>query len=308
LRGGRGAVILLAMSGLTTSRREALWIVTAAGLGAMGCQDDEGSAPNGGGASGSPGVAGSSSEGGEPGNNTAGAPSGGSKAQAGGGGSAGTTSEAGGGGDPAGPGGAGGAGGSEAGAGGEAGGGVECAEKPQQTLGPFPNKSQLERSDIRSGQAGAALRLRMRVASVFGCLPVPGATVELWQCNAAGDYSEYVDFGTADQNWLRGFQVTDGSGVVEFVTIYPGWYPGRSVHVHIRVKRTGRPDFVSQLYFDDVFSDGVLGQAPYTSHAGTRPRNEQDGIFVGDGGPQLMLDVQSKGSELQASFDVNVPA
>jgi protocatechuate 3,4-dioxygenase beta subunit len=196
-----------------------------------------------------------------------------------------------------------------AGEGGNAGPG-ECSLKPEQTLGPYPNKSSLNRSDVRAGQAGATLRLQLRVLSLPECLPVPDATVELWQCNALGEYSEYSAFDTADQSWLRGFQLTSATGVVEFITIYPGWYPGRSVHLHFRVRRAGFADFTSQLYFDDALSDAVLANAPYTSHAGTRPRNEQDGIFAADGGNQLLLSVEQGqvGAELQASFDIAVSA
>jgi protocatechuate 3,4-dioxygenase beta subunit len=198
-------------------------------------------------------------------------------------------------------------GGGNGGAGGEAGGPptAECTTKPEQTLGPYPNKANLNRSDIRSGQAGTVLRLKLRVLTSILCMPISGASVELWQCNALGDYSEYSDFGTADQNWLRGFQITNASGVVEFVTIYPGWYPGRSVHVHFRIKRQGHADFVSQLYFDDSMTDQVLAQAPYTGHPGTRPRNEDDGIFV-DGGSELTLDVKTVGQALSATFELGI--
>lgn len=298
-----------------STRREALILFTATGFSAMGCGDGDVSP---GGAAGSSGQATGGKGGGSGGSPTSsagaageasgGAPSDGGQGPNGeagepGGAEGGAPGEGGGGPGPSG-GGQGPTG--EGGAGGE--GAPECMLKPEQTLGPFPNKSQLNRSDIRAGQAGAAFRLRLRVLSVFGCVPVAGATVELWQCNSQGDYSEYSDFNTADQNWLRGYQVTNDAGVVEFVTIYPGWYPGRSVHVHFRVKRQGRADFASQLYFDDAFSDVVLAQAPYTSHTGTRPTNPQDSIFVADGGNQLILAVTESLTELRATFDIGIPA
>ena len=155
------------------------------------------------------------------------------------------------------------------------GGAPQCVLRPEQTLGPFPNRSDLNRSDVRADQQGAPLRLELVVYRTGACTPVENAIVELWQCSAAGDYSEYSNFGTADQNWLRGYQVTGADGSVEFVTIYPGWYPGRSVHIHIRVRAEGQT-FVSQLY---------------------------DGIFQG-GGTELMLDVVEQAGEYVATFDV----
>lgn len=279
-----------------SSRREAILFLGATSLQLASCSDD---------------AAGSV-------DNSAGAASGGqaSAGASGGGRAGGANGVSGGGATAAEGGGAAGAGGSadggtpsSAGAAGDAGASAdpECVAKPAQTLGPFPNKANLNRSDIRAGRAGAALRLRLRVSTVFGCIPVSGAIVELWQCDALGNYSEYSNFGTADQNWLRGFQLTDASGSVEFLTIYPGWYPGRSVHLHFRIRREGRADFASQLYFDDELSDVVLAQAPYTGHTGKRPRNVDDGIFSA-GGSELLLSIEPAGGELLATFDIGLPA
>ncbi|HVJ19206.1 MAG TPA: intradiol ring-cleavage dioxygenase [Polyangiaceae bacterium] len=180
----------------------------------------------------------------------------------------------------------------------------QCVLRPAQTIGPYPNKAELERSDIRAGQEGALLRLGLRVLAVGACTPVVGATVDVWQCNASGNYSEYDAFGTADQNWLRGFQLTGEDGSVEFSTIYPGWYPGRTVHIHFRV-RTATADFVSQLYFDDALSDEVLQASPYSAHTGVRARNANDGIFA-VGGAELVLNVAAEGAEYRATYDVGL--
>jgi hypothetical protein len=317
LRIRRIARTIVGMKREQPTRREALLIIGATGAELVACGSDAGPDPvNSSGAtsagtsatagvSGTGGNGASSGAGGSGGRAGAGAPSMGGQSGAGTVGGEGGTGEAG-------RGGAGGAGGADdvagaGGVGGDAGGApsAECTTKPAQTLGPYPNKENLNRSDIRSGQAGKVLRLKLRVLTSVLCMPISGATVELWQCNALGDYSEYSDFGTADQNWLRGFQVTNAAGIVEFVSIYPGWYPGRSVHLHFRIKRQGKPDFTSQLYFDDATSDQVLSQAPYTGHPGVRPRNEDDGIFL-DGGSELMLDVKAVGQELSATFELGV--
>jgi hypothetical protein len=302
------------LRGMQPTRRDALLIIGATGAQLVACGSDGASelTPGAGGiAAGAPGMAGAGALGGNAysagGADAAGRATGGA-ATAGGPAAGGPTTgglAGAGGSDDVGPGGA--AGSDNPGSGGSGGdpGAFECTTKPEQTLGPYPNKVDLNRSDIRAGQQGAVLRLRLRVLTSVLCMPISGATVELWQCNALGDYSEYSDFGTADQNWLRGFQLTNAAGVVDFVTIYPGWYPGRAVHVHFRIKRAGKPDFASQLYFKDALTDVVLARAPYSGHAGTRPRNEDDGIFL-DGGSDLMLDVKTVGQEYSATFVLGV--
>jgi protocatechuate 3,4-dioxygenase beta subunit len=153
---------------------------------------------------------------------------------------------------------------------------------------------QLERSDIRSDpgdnnlvKPGVPLRVVIRVGSKNGaeCLPMKGAVVNAWQCDAAGQYASYDSLGTAMNQFLRGYQLTDGSGVVEFQTIYPGSYPGRSVHVHFSVRMNPSisfPDgaFVGQLYFPDEVTDDVLMRPPYNS-AG-RLKNAQDAFYQDD--------------------------
>jgi protocatechuate 3,4-dioxygenase beta subunit len=109
--------------------------------------------------------------------------------------------------------------------------------------------------------------------------------VNAWQCDAAGQYASYASLGTARNQFLRGYQVTDGSGVVEFATIYPGSYAGRAVHFHFSVRMSpsqSYPDgaFVGQIYFPDAVTDEVLMQAPYSS-AG-RINNAQDSFYRDD--------------------------
>jgi protocatechuate 3,4-dioxygenase beta subunit len=283
------------------SRRETLMLLGAAGINLVGCGTDgepaEGSKGSGEAGAGAGGK--SAGDGGAGGRIDGGGPSGSDE------GGAGMKTA---GGEPAvgGSGAEGGEGGqvSSAGQAGAGGAGPQCVVRPSQTIGPFPNKAELDRSDVRGGQPGTPLRLALRVLSASTCAPVAGAIVDIWQCNAAGDYSEYSAFGTADQNWLRGFQTTDDEGAVTFLTIYPGWYPGRSVHIHFRV-RAGAQTFVSQLYFDDAVSDVALAEAPYTEHAGVRTLNSGDGIFS-SGGAELTLEVVKQGAEYVSSFDVGL--
>ena len=195
-----------------------------------------------------------------------------------------------------------------------------CVVTPAQTEGPYFVDEKLNRADIRSDpgtgkvSAGAPLDLEIRVYRVASgaCTPYPNAMVDIWQCDAMGIYSDVRDmngfFNTAGQKFLRGHQLTDATGLAKFTTVYPGWYQGRTVHIHFKVRsstgaRAG--EFTSQLYFDDAVSDKVFAQAPYNTKTGNRTRNERDGIF-GQGGRQLMLAVAESAAGYKASFDIGL--
>ena len=114
---------------------------------------------------------------------------------------------------------------------------------------------------------------------------------------------------TTGQTFLRGHQVTDANGNVQFTTIYPGWYPGRAVHIHFKVRSAAGSsaayEFTSQFYFDERMTDRVHARAPYSTHTGQRMRNESDGIFR-DGGAQLTLPVTERGQGYAAGFTVGM--
>lgn len=177
-----------------------------------------------------------------------------------------------------------------------------CLVLPQQTEGPYFVDERLNRSDIRSdpstGQVtpGIPLRLIIRTmgVSAAGCRPLAGAVVDIWQCDAMGFYSDVRDpwFNTIGRKFLRGYQTTNADGEARFITIYPGWYPGRTVHIHVKIRTApiGRRsfDFTSQLYFDDELTNHVLSQPPYASRGVRTTRNRQDWIFR-QGGDRLIL-------------------
>jgi protocatechuate 3,4-dioxygenase beta subunit len=183
-----------------------------------------------------------------------------------------------------------------------------CVVRPEQTEGPYFVDEELNRSDIRTDPAdgvaceGAPLRITFRVSRLEGggCVPLSGATIEVWQCDAHGVYSDVRDagFDTRGKKFLRGFQQTDPGGNAEFVTIYPGWYAGRTPHVHFMVRTRpearGGHSFTSQLYFDDALSDVVLARAPYAARGKRTTRNAGDGIFR-RGGSELLLPVRGDG-------------
>jgi protocatechuate 3,4-dioxygenase beta subunit len=195
-----------------------------------------------------------------------------------------------------------------------------CLVSPAQTEGPYFVDMKLNRSDIRldpadgSVRPGAPLRLVLNVYSVINndCNPLPGATVDVWHCDALGAYSGVEDnpgeFGdTRGKKFLRGYQVTDDKGKVEFQTIYPGWYTGRTVHIHFMIRtdpnsETGY-EFTSQLYFDEAITDQVHAQEPYVQKGRRDTTNNSDGIFR-RGGNQLMLQLTKEAHEYVGTYKV----
>jgi protocatechuate 3,4-dioxygenase beta subunit len=194
----------------------------------------------------------------------------------------------------------------------------DCVAQPEQTEGPYFVEERLERSDIRVDpttgltREGAPLALRFELSRVLPggtCAVLTGAQVDIWHCDAEGIYSGVRDrsFNTTGQKFLRGYQVSDANGLVTFTTIYPGWYQGRAVHIHfkIRVPATGgrTDEFTSQLYFSDALTDRVHARPPYSAKKGQRLLNERDMIFR-EGGTQLVLPVAEKSGTYAATYRI----
>jgi protocatechuate 3,4-dioxygenase beta subunit len=191
-----------------------------------------------------------------------------------------------------------------------------CRVTPEEMEGPYWFDVDSVRRDIREDREGTPLRLGLRVQDA-SCAPISDAVVEIWHCDALGSYSGFeaasdaantpqnlrggVAAGaqagpggmgggtgggganrTDDETYLRGAQVTDANGVVEFLTVYPGWYTGRAVHVHLKVHLGNTTALTSQLYFPDDVNDRAHAVAPYAAHTGSRTTNDVDMIFHAD--------------------------
>jgi protocatechuate 3,4-dioxygenase beta subunit len=197
---------------------------------------------------------------------------------------------------------------------------LPCVVQPEQTEGPYFVDRMLNRSDIRtdpkSGAAkvGLPLWITFQVSRLGGdrtCTPLAGAHVDVWQCDAKGIYSGVEDpgFNTVGEQFLRGYQITDADGRASFRTIYPGWYRGRAVHVHFKVRTDPSSDrgqeFTSQLYFDEATNDRVLSGEPY-SVGSNRTRNEADRIFRNEGGAQLIIPLKARDDGYAGEFSLAI--
>lgn len=157
-----------------------------------------------------------------------------------------------------------------------------CTLLPESTTGPYPSKSDLERTEIHEGYPGHPLRLGLRVVDQ-SCTPIPGALVDIWHTDATGDYSSYEDNGSGKDEgdgstFCRGIQFTNGDGIAEFTTIYPGWYGGRAVHIHVTVEIDGEHVRTGQLYLDEAYSDAVYTTGVYAEFGSPDTSWADDGI------------------------------
>ena len=170
---------------------------------------------------------------------------------------------------------------------------ASCVLTPEQTEGPYYIADSLMRSDITEGRDGTALQLRLKVQDASSCDPVQDATVEVWHADAGGVYSGF-GAGSGERTFLRGGQKSDSDGNVVFETIYPGWYQGRTPHIHVKVHLGGQEVHTGQLYFDDALSEAVYRASPYASRGEPTTTNSNDGVYS-QGGDESKLAMTKKG-------------
>jgi protocatechuate 3,4-dioxygenase beta subunit len=175
-----------------------------------------------------------------------------------------------------------------------------CVLTPEVTEGPYWIANHLTRTNIRDGRPGLTLALYVTVVDATTCKPIPGADVEIWHADAGGVYSGYSGSsppsgrgGHATPNnskrFLRGHQKSDANGRVRFDTIYPGWYRGRTPHVHMKVHVGGSVVHTGQLFFADATSRAVYRTSKYRSHGLQDTTNAGDNIYAGAGGSRALV-------------------
>ena len=192
----------------------------------------------------------------------------------------------------------------EAGAGpaGVASGAVSCVLTPELTEGPYYVANEAVRRNITEGRPGTPLHLRLGVVDASTCRPIKSAAVDVWHADALGIYSGVQgNSGT----FMRGIQRTDASGLALFDTVYPGWYQGRTVHIHVKVHLGGTVVHTGQLFFPDPITDKVYAASPYDTRGPRDVRNAGDSIFR-NGGSRSMLTLAKSGSGYVARITMGV--
>lgn len=184
----------------------------------------------------------------------------------------------------------------------------DCALTPEQEEGPFYIDLTQVRKDIVENRPGVPLALALTVVASDTCEPIRDAAIDIWHCDALGVYSGEPSEGTAGETFLRGTQLTDVNGLAEFATIYPGQYPGRTTHIHVKVHLGGRRgdgtysgghvSHTGQLFTSDRHDAEVFALAPYKRNtAEITPRN-LDGVYRSQGGSSSVLALARVGSSL----------
>ena len=189
-----------------------------------------------------------------------------------------------------------------------------CRLLPEQTEGPYHRSVHPERVDITEDRPGVALQLALRLLDADGRTPLAGAVVDVWQADAGGRYSGFPPMPVKDddaplqaedvpddvvapqETFLRGSQRTDADGICAFTTLWPGWYSGRTVHVHVSAGLPDGRSATTQLYFPDELNDQVLARPEYGDDRGARDTtNATDSIYA-DGGEASTLRLERDGA------------
>lgn len=178
-----------------------------------------------------------------------------------------------------------------------------CMLTPELTEGPYYLDDARVRRNITEGRPGRSLRLFLRVVDATTCNPIENAAVDIWHTDAQGRYSH---FNAANDTFLRGIQRTGPNGWVTFQSLYPGWYPGRATHIHVKVHIGGGTVHTGQLFFPEAVTTAVYRGAAYQK-PGTRTRNARDGIYQ-QGGASTVLAMAPAGSGYQGRLTMGVQA
>ncbi len=186
-----------------------------------------------------------------------------------------------------------------------------CAVAPTETEGPFPTKSPSSyvRSDITDGRSGYKMDTKITIRAAGSCTPLAGAIVDIWHCDAEGNYSEYGGTGMQATNYqslhfLRGRQVTDSNGLVTFTTIFPGWYTGRATHIHVHVYNTSGTSLkVTQIAFPEGQGSAVALVNGYKKGLTGYTTNANDNVFSDD---TNKIQIASVTGSLESGFELTM--
>ncbi|MCD8739944.1 intradiol ring-cleavage dioxygenase [Mucilaginibacter roseus] len=193
-----------------------------------------------------------------------------------------------------------------------------CNVAPTETEGPFPTKQPASyvRSDITDGRTGYKLTAKITITNTNNnCSALAGALVDIWHCDAEGNYSEYGGSGMQSTNYqsvhfLRGRQTTDSNGLVTFTSIFPGWYTGRATHIHVHVyNSSGKSLKVTQIAFPEGSGSAVALVNGYDKGMNNYTYNKNDNVFSDDtAGVQIASVTGSKADGFELAITFGVPA
>ena len=186
-----------------------------------------------------------------------------------------------------------------------------CMLAPQQEEGPYYLDYEKVRRDITEGRPGVPIQLRIALLDARGCAPIENAAIDIWHCDALGVYSGFTAAGggerggrggragrggrgaTDETRFLRGVQLTSKQGIAEFQTVYPGWYAGRTIHIHVKAHTGGHVSHTGQLFFPEDITEQIAKMEPYANHSNVhRTLHREDNIFLRQGGSQSMVKLE----------------
>ncbi|MFI9566024.1 intradiol ring-cleavage dioxygenase [Streptomyces rishiriensis] len=192
-----------------------------------------------------------------------------------------------------------------------------CTLTKEMTEGPYHLDGQYVRADVTEGKAGVPLKLALTVVDDDTCVPISNALVEIWHADTLGEYSGFVGANghseTDDGTFLRGAVLTDSRGVATITTIYPGWYRGRCVHIHVKVHTgvtvtadghfTGGQELhTGQLFFSETITAAVARVSPYSANRVTRTTLAQDSIYDDAGASSGLLTLTALGGSASSGY------
>jgi protocatechuate 3,4-dioxygenase beta subunit len=184
---------------------------------------------------------------------------------------------------------------------------LACVLAPEMTEGPYYIPGEKVRRNITEGQPGSPLTLRLTVLDASTCKPLKGAAVDIWHASATGIYSGEAANNSVGRTFLRGIQRTDANGLALFKTVYPGWYSGRAVHIHVKVHAGGDVVHTGQLFFRDAFTAAVYKRSPYKARGASAMLNAEDSIYA-NGGSRSLLSLKTAGKGYVGSISMGVRA